>query len=64
MITKQGAVSTWRTHTKKMDSEYLENYVWICGHANYLDQGRTVQKMNFPIKYFFSKCGHIYWRNP
>ena len=47
-----------------MDSEYLENYVWICGHANYLDQGSTAQKKNFPIKYFFSKCGHIYWRNP
>ena len=24
-------------HTNKMDSEYLENHVWISGHGNDLD---------------------------
>ena len=26
-------------HRNKMDSEYLENYVWIYAHASDLDQG-------------------------
>ena len=26
-------------HTNKMDSEYLENYVWIYAHASNLDEG-------------------------
>ena len=41
LITKQGAVKKknaylfqHQDHMNKMDSEYLENYVWICAHTS------------------------------
>ena len=49
LISKQRAVKTLKKknaylcqhqgHTNKMDSEYLENYVWIYAQARDLDQG-------------------------
>ena len=46
LISKQRAVKKKNAylcqhqgHTNKMDSEYLENYVWIYAHASDLDQG-------------------------
>ena len=46
LISKQGAVKKKNVclfqhqgHTNKMDSKYLENYVWIYAHASDLDQG-------------------------
>ena len=44
LISKRGAVKKKmrnlfqnQGHTNKMDSEYLENYVWIYAHASALD---------------------------
>ena len=47
-ITKQGAVKKKKDlfqhqgHANQMDSEYLENYVWIYAHTSDLDQGVVV----------------------
>ena len=46
LISKQGTVKKknvylfqHQTHTKKMDSKYLENCVWSYAHTSDLDQG-------------------------
>ena len=36
---KNAYLFQYQAHTKKMDSEYLENYVWIYAQASDLDQG-------------------------
>ena len=57
LISKQRAVKKKNAclcqhqgHTNKMDSEYLENYVWIYANAGDLDQGVVL----WGIWFFFS----------
>ena len=40
-------------HTNKMDSEYLENYVWIYTHASDLGQGVVLWRI-----WFLCSCGN------
>ena len=53
LITKQGAVKEHQGHTNKMDSESLENHVWICAHTNYLDQDVVLWAI-----WFLCSCGN------
>ena len=39
--------------TNEMDSEYLENYVWIYAHTNDLDQGVVLWDI-----WFLYSCGN------
>ena len=38
-VKKTGVFVSTSRHTNKMDSKYLENYVWIYAYASDLDQG-------------------------
>ena len=58
LISKQGAVKKKNVylfqhqgHTNKMDSKYLENYVWIYAHASDLNQGVVLWGIWFLCSY-------------